>query len=155
MSEEKRSLGNLTRVSGSLAAVHIDCSHWPRARSGSRSTGKLVRVAQMSPAPNTKQQDAPGPKEAWLELVLTFNADVIPTDVWDQVNRLLQAMTRAAPELKLTYDALHSRAENGNVIIALTPADAATAAERIATLMGALRMAVGKDVQVRSLRLAA
>jgi hypothetical protein len=68
---------------------------------------------------------------------------------------LLRAMNAAAPELKLTYDALRSRAEDGDLIIALTSADFAGDEQRLNMLLNALRSAGGKSVQVRAIRVAA
>ena len=156
MSHEKRSAGSLTTLAGAYPVVPIDCSHWPRGPATARSSGKLVRVGHASFVPSS---NLPGPtdqpKPQWLELVVTFAGQIPPADVWQEINRLLLALSAAAPELKLTYDALHSRAENGDLVIALTPAVPMGTSERIGALTDALRIAVGKSVAVRGIRIAA
>src|SRR5262249_18025369 len=139
------------RMGGALPAVHLDCAHWPRGSATARSGGKLLRVAQALPVSEGAAERQP----ARLELVVTFDTDVPPAEVWLQVNRLLQALALAAPDLKLTYDALHSRAEDGDVVIALTTPDAGGAAGRLEGLSTALRRAVGKNLAIRAVRLAA
>jgi hypothetical protein len=148
MNDEKRTTGKLRRV-GSMEVVHLDCSQWPRDHSKPRSTGKFVRIGQ-------KLAPATAPVESSrLELVVNLAEDVGPIQVWCDVNLLLRAMNAAAPELKLTYDALRSRAEDGDLIIALTSADFAGDEQRLNMLLNALRSAGGKSVQVRAIRVAA
>lgn len=156
MSDEKRSVGILSSLAGAIPAVPVDCSRWPRDPAAPRSRGKLVRVGRASPAPRlAHREDAGAPQPRCLELVVAFAPNLPPTQVWLEINRLLQAMSAAAPDLELTYDALRSRTENGNVIIALTPADPAGASERLGVLSDALRMSVGNFVQVRGIHFAA
>jgi hypothetical protein len=149
MSEARRTAGHLSRVSGKLRTQDVDCSQWDRDRSVPRSNGKLVRVCQP-----TLAADAIEPRGR-LELVITFAADVRPAEVWQEVNRLLQVVALAAPDLKLTYDALHSRAENGDLVVSLMPADPADAAARLDALTTTLRAAAGKGLEIRGIRVAA
>jgi hypothetical protein len=113
----------------------------------------MVRVSAASPLATGVES---GRRQAgWLELIVTFAADVPPTEVWQKINHLLKVLAEAAPDLNLTYDALRSRAENGDVIIAMTPANAVGAAERLDALSAALRAAAGKGLEIRGVRLAA
>ena len=73
----------------------------------------------------------------------------------DPFVRLLLAMSAAAPELMLTYDALHSHSENGDLVIALTPTVPIGTSAPIGALTDALRLAVSKSVEVRGIRIAA
>jgi hypothetical protein len=164
MSDNKRSAGRLKSVASCLPAVEVDCSQWPRQQSATRSAGKLVRAGEAlsgsavppSPSPTIREgKECRQAGHAWFELIVTFAPDVPPTEVWEQVNLLLQTVTSAAPELMLTYDALRSRAENGDIVIALTPTGLAAGSDRLATLTDALRAAPASHIHVRGIRLAA
>ena len=75
--------------------------------------------------------------------------------VWTDVNLLLQRVQHAAPELKLTYDALRSRTENGDFVIALRSVDLAAAEQQLSGLLNLLRNTESTSVRVRAIRLAA
>lgn len=156
MSDDKRSAGNLSRLGGASPAVEVDCSRWPRNSAVPRSSGKLVRVAHAAPVPSLPQHDGVGATMSLrLEVVVGFSANLPPTQVWHEINRLMQAMSAAAPDLKLTYDALRSRTENGDVVIALTPKDPKATSERLDVLSDALYASAGEHLKVHGIRMAA
>ena len=130
-----RSSGKFVRAGKPLPTVDVDCSHWQRA-AGTRSRGKFVGVAQH--LPSTESDSTP---PVWLELVVSFEENTPPAQVWEHTKRLIVEVSRAAPELGLIYDVNHSRTENEDVVIALAPQSSAGSSERLATLAQAIRQA--------------
>lgn len=130
-----RPTGKLRRVGTWVPPVEVDGSTWARA-AGPRSRGKLVSAAQHLPPVEAKFIPAP---PAWLELVVSFEATTPPVKVFEHTRQLVTAATGAVPELRLAYDLTRSRAENDDVVIALTPRDPAGAAERLAAATEAIR----------------
>lgn len=89
-----------------------------------------------------------------LELVLHFAPELAPTEVWQQINRFLQAATLAAPDLNPAYDAFNSHAKNGDIVIALTLAEELPT-PRLDHLTATLRALGGEGVEVLLVRVAA
>ncbi len=142
-----RSSGKFVRVGKPIAPVDVNCSAWNRS-AGPRSRGKLVGVAQHLPPVEGEFVPAPA---VWLELIVSFETATPPGRVIEHANRLIAAAAHAAPELGLTYDFTHSRTENDDVVIALSPRSATAAArlDAVAEVIRRAMVAIQHGVQVR------
>jgi hypothetical protein len=67
----------------------------------------------------------------WLELVVSFEEHMHPARVLEQAKRLVAIAHAGDPTLGLTYDFNRSRAENDNVVIALSPTDTTEVEKRL------------------------
>jgi hypothetical protein len=74
----------------------------------------------------------------WLEIRVQFTADADLRVVEALTVKLIRAAAAAAPELGLTYDPSRSRADGGDVIVALTPTNSTGAEGRLADIVRAV-----------------
>lgn len=118
---EGRSTGRLVSLHKALPAVEVDCSGW--------AAGATV----------------------WLELVVSFDQRTPPARVMEHANQLIAAAARAAPELGLTYDFTRSRAEKGDVVIALTPRNTTDVERRLKEVAEVFRGETARSDEVRRL----
>jgi hypothetical protein len=142
----ERSSGKFVRVGKPVPPTDVDCSSWERS-AGPRSRGKLVGVAEHLPPVSGEFVPAP----AWLELVVSFDISTPPAKVFEHTKQLVEAAARAVPELGLTYDFTRSRTENGDVVIALTPANTADVAKRLTHVAAVIQQATTQLPGVRRL----
>lgn len=122
MSEKPRedwSSGRMIRTDiKSVGPFAVDCSGWDKDTPAERwSKGKLRSVTRSLPL----IKGFTPADSVYLEIVLKLDASADPAQVFTLATRLLADVIAFDPTLKLTYDPVRSRAEEGRVTIALNP----------------------------------
>jgi hypothetical protein len=82
--------------------------------------------------------------EAWLELVVSFEASTRPAAMFECMNQLFAAAIRAVPALGLTVDFTHARTEDDTVVLTLIPRNPAGAADWLTAVVGTVRREIGR-----------
>jgi hypothetical protein len=138
MNEKPRddtSTGRLIRAaSKSICPPALDCSGWDAEIPTEQwSTGKLLSVTKSLPAVEGSFTLADSLR---LEIALRLDPGVDPARAFTLAVGLIGDLLTYDPALGLSYDAARSRAENGRVMLVLTPTrpgpDAMSRLEKIA-----------------------
>lgn len=141
-----RSSGQLASAGQGLPPTDVDCSGWQRA-AGPRSRGKLVGAATQLPPVAVGFIREPA---VWLEVLVSFDAGTPPVRVMEYSRRLIAA-AGAIPDLGLTYDFNRSRAENDDVVIALSPTVGGDVEKRLNEAAAVIRRETAQFPDVRKL----
>jgi hypothetical protein len=123
------------------SAIEVDCSKWVDTAAGGWTFGSFATASDTREAVAVDCSHWEREPAAWLELVVSFEGNTPPAQVWEHTKRLIVEVSRAAPELGLAYDVNHSRTENEDVVIALTPRSSPGAAQRLNQLADVIRRA--------------
>jgi hypothetical protein len=138
--------GCFERVGRALPVREIDASGWePDIPTGDENSAFLRSVAQAVPSIARNSVGSDDDPPVWLELRVSFAEDTAPAKVIEHTNRLIGLLSAADPELGLTWDHRRSRAEDRDVIVALSPRSMVAGAEkRLRDLLAIVEPDVGR-----------